>query len=115
MTMGRGAGNFQDQFRFCQAELGTCRHSSAAAIDRAEAHVADREIVHALERGSVYSPGEGKQDKMKIRIAAVLRVALAVTVAGVTLTLTQQSGTAQSGSPSRPQGPCDIYAAAGDP
>ena len=68
-----------------------------------------------LRRGSVYSPGEGKPDKMKTRIAALLKLALAFTLAGATLTLAQQNGAARNASPSRPQGPCDIYAAAGDP
>src|SRR5665213_2029164 len=49
---------------------------------------------------------------MKTRTKLVLLVALTLTMIGATLMMGQQS---RAGSaPSRPQGPCDIYAAAGD-
>src|SRR6201996_9288191 len=51
---------------------------------------------------------------MKSRIAPLL-VLTALTLTGATLTPAQQTPTGASGTPTRPQGPCDIYAAAGDP
>jgi len=48
---------------------------------------------------------------MKTRIDLVLMIALAFTLIGATLTL----ATPADPAPTRPQGPCDIYAAAGDP
>jgi non-reducing end alpha-L-arabinofuranosidase len=52
---------------------------------------------------------------MKTRIYLVLMVALALTLIGATLTMAEQAGAGPSAAPPRPQGPCDIYAAAGDP
>jgi hypothetical protein len=52
---------------------------------------------------------------MKTRINLARMLALALPVMGATLTMTQQSGAAPHLPPSRPKGPCDIYAAAGDP
>jgi len=52
---------------------------------------------------------------MKTRTNLVLMGALAITLIGATWALAQQSGTARGADPSRPQGPCDIYAVAGDP
>ncbi len=52
---------------------------------------------------------------MKIRINLARIFALALSVTGATLTMSQQAGAATPVPPSRPQGPCDIYAAAGDP
>jgi hypothetical protein len=51
---------------------------------------------------------------MKTRIHLALMVALAIAGMGATLTLAQQARTASNVSQQRPQGPCDIYAAAGD-
>jgi len=34
---------------------------------------------------------------------------------GAVLSMAQQTGAGRNGSPSRPAGPCDIYAADGDP
>jgi hypothetical protein len=48
---------------------------------------------------------------MKTRIHLVLRLALALTLIGAALTMATPAGEA----PPRPQGPCDIYAAAGNP
>lgn len=48
---------------------------------------------------------------MKKRMNHVSKLALALTLIGTTLTMTAQTGTA----PQRPKGPCDLYAAAGDP
>jgi hypothetical protein len=45
---------------------------------------------------------------MKIKILSAMTIALAFTLSGATLTM------AQNTAPSRPQGPCDIYAAAND-
>jgi hypothetical protein len=41
--------------------------------------------------------------------------ALALTLIGTTLTMAAQSGPGRNVRPHRPEGPCDIYAAAGDP
>ena len=49
---------------------------------------------------------------MKTKINFAFMLALALTVVGATLTMAQQSGT--NVAPSRPKGPCDVYAAAGD-
>jgi hypothetical protein len=51
---------------------------------------------------------------MKTRIDFVLRLALVLTVVGTTLTRAQQSPTGDAVPPHKLQGPCDIYAAAGD-
>jgi non-reducing end alpha-L-arabinofuranosidase len=50
---------------------------------------------------------------MKTRTKLVLMLAVALTLIGATLTMAQQKGA--GAAPSRPKGPCDIYAAAGDP
>ena len=42
-------------------------------------------------------------------------LALAFAVFGATLTMAGQAGAGRNVPPARPQGPCDIYAAAGDP
>ncbi len=42
-------------------------------------------------------------------------LAVALTMTGATLTTAAQTGAGSNSAPSRPQGPCDIYAAAGDP
>jgi len=52
---------------------------------------------------------------MKTRIDFALRLALVLTVTGTTLTMAQQSPAGGVVPPHRPQGSCDIYAAAGDP
>jgi hypothetical protein len=52
---------------------------------------------------------------MKTRIDFALRLALVLTVIGATLTMAQQSPGGGAVPPHRPQGSCDIYAAAGDP
>src|SRR4051794_39946145 len=52
---------------------------------------------------------------MKLTMKFVVMVALAFTLLGATSTMAQQSGAGSTAPDSRPQGPCDIYAAAGDP
>jgi hypothetical protein len=52
--------------------------------------------------------------KMKTRNSLALLLALPLTVIGATLTMAAQAGAGANVAPSRPQGPCDIYAAAGD-
>jgi hypothetical protein len=42
-------------------------------------------------------------------------LALALTLIGATLTMAEQAAAGPNGPPPRPKGPCDIYAAAGDP
>src|SRR5215472_15795667 len=53
-------------------------------------------------------------DGMKTRTNLVLMLGLALTLVGATLMMATQAGTGAD-APSRPQGPCDIYAAGGDP
>jgi non-reducing end alpha-L-arabinofuranosidase len=50
----------------------------------------------------------------KMRIKLALMLALAILLTGATLAKVQ-AATGASGTPARPQGPCDIYAAAGAP
>ncbi len=45
----------------------------------------------------------------------ILDCLLALTLIGATLTMAQQAGAGSHVPPPRPKGPCDIYAAAGDP
>jgi len=52
---------------------------------------------------------------MKARLNPVLMLALAFTVLGATLTTATQAGAGRNVPPPRPKGPCDIYAAGGDP
>ena len=52
---------------------------------------------------------------MKTRINLVLMLALALTLIGATLTMAEQAGAGPNVPPPRPKGPCDIYAAGGDP
>jgi hypothetical protein len=52
---------------------------------------------------------------MKTRINVVRMLELALTLIGATLTMAAQAGTAPAGPLPRPKGPCDIYAASGDP
>ena len=52
---------------------------------------------------------------MKIRTRFELMLGLAVALTAATLTMAQQAGNGRNIPLSRPQGPCDIYAAAGDP
>ena len=51
---------------------------------------------------------------MKIRINFVWMLAMTLAFAGATLTFAQTNSAADT-TPQRPKGPCDIYAAAGDP
>lgn len=52
---------------------------------------------------------------MKVRIRAGLIFGFLLPLVGITLMMAQQSGTGSNVLPHRPEGPCDIYAAAGDP
>jgi hypothetical protein len=56
-----------------------------------------------------------KMLNMKTRIGFVTILALALTLPVATLIVAQQAGAGRNGSPPRPQGPCDIYAAGGSP
>jgi hypothetical protein len=51
---------------------------------------------------------------MRTRIDRVCMLALGVTLASATWAMAQYTGARPGTAPSRPQGPCDIYAAAGD-
>src|SRR5579872_2840533 len=52
---------------------------------------------------------------MKTKIGFALALALALTLVSLTFARAQQTGAGTRGVPARPQGPCDIYAAASDP
>ncbi len=52
---------------------------------------------------------------MKTRNHVVLMVAGSLMLIGAALTMAQQAGMGRDVAPPRPKGPCDIYAAAGDP
>ncbi len=52
---------------------------------------------------------------MKTKISLALMFALALALTGATFAMAQPNGAGSNGASSRPQGPCDIYAAAGDP
>jgi non-reducing end alpha-L-arabinofuranosidase len=52
---------------------------------------------------------------MKMRINLAHMLALLLTLSGATWTVAQQAGTGPDVPLARPEGPCDIYAAAGDP
>ena len=52
---------------------------------------------------------------MRAKMHFVLMFALAVTAMGALLAIVEPVRAASSAAPARPQGPCDIYAAAGDP
>ncbi|MGB8260291.1 MAG: arabinofuranosidase catalytic domain-containing protein, partial [Terracidiphilus sp.] len=52
---------------------------------------------------------------MKTRIDIRRMLVLATALIGATLTMAQPAGAGPNVAPPRPQGPCDIYAAAGDP
>jgi len=49
------------------------------------------------------------------RVSLGLQLGLALALTGTLLTMAAQVGAARSALPPRPQGPCDIYAGAGDP
>ena len=53
--------------------------------------------------------------KMKSRINLAVMVVLALSMGCATVLHAQKAGSASKVAPPRPQGPCDIYAAAGDP
>ena len=55
---------------------------------------------------------QNTQTGMKMRIDCARRLAVGVILAGATVALAQHAAT--GAAPARPQGPCDIYAAAGD-
>ncbi len=52
---------------------------------------------------------------MKTKINLALMLGVALTVIGASLIVAQQTGEGSNAALARPQGPCDIYAAAGDP
>jgi hypothetical protein len=52
---------------------------------------------------------------MKTKIDFAFMLSLVLTAVGATLTMAQQAPTRRVAPPHRPQGPCDIYASAGDP
>src|SRR5882724_1535448 len=60
-------------------------------------------------------PGKANRINMKTRIDHVVMLALALALIGAALTMAQQAGAGPNAPPPMPRGPCDIYAAAGDP
>ncbi|MGA2442834.1 MAG: arabinofuranosidase catalytic domain-containing protein [Tepidisphaeraceae bacterium] len=72
-------------------------------------------LTSTWNRLSDISDGNTRRMKMKTRINLAHMLALPLTVIGATLTMAAQTGAGANVAPSRPQGPCDIYAAAGDP
>src|SRR5882757_8072310 len=52
---------------------------------------------------------------MKTKDPGKIILALALTALGAALTMAQQGGRVFSAAPPRLEGPCDVYAAAGDP
>jgi len=52
---------------------------------------------------------------MRTRIDLRLVLAMALSLVGATLIMAQPAGAGSGDAPARPKGPCDIYAAAGDP
>ena len=52
---------------------------------------------------------------MRTRFALALMLGLALFFVGATLLTAQSDNADSSAHPSRPMGPCDVYAAAGDP
>ncbi len=52
---------------------------------------------------------------MKTRIGLLTMLVMAFTLPVATLLIAQQAGRGANGTPSRPEGPCDIYAAGGAP
>ena len=52
---------------------------------------------------------------MKTRINPAVMLAMALALVGATWTMAQQAAAGRNVPPPRPKGPCDIYAAAGDP
>jgi hypothetical protein len=71
-----------------------------------------RAAVYRMEGGD--ADGEARTD-MKTRITLVQTLALSLTLIGATLTMAAQAGAGSNVIPHRPEGPCDIYAAGGDP
>src|SRR5207249_10159988 len=59
-------------------------------------------------------PPRSRIPDMKTRTTRVLMLALALALIGATLTA-MQAGAGRAAPPARPKGPCDVYAAAGDP
>jgi hypothetical protein len=60
-------------------------------------------------------PGIANRTTMKMRITLVPTLALLLTLIGATLTMVAQAGAGPKVPLHRPEGPCDIYGAAGDP
>jgi hypothetical protein len=52
---------------------------------------------------------------MKLKPSLKVIFALALTVIAAAFTMAQQAGKGGTATPPRPEGPCDVYAAAGDP
>jgi len=52
---------------------------------------------------------------MKTKINVALMLAMALMLVGAAFTMPQQASAQSNAAPPRPKGPCDIYAAAGDP
>ena len=61
------------------------------------------------------SVGSNSRRNMKTNISRVIMLALALTLIGAELMTASQAGAGRRVPPPRPNGPCDVYAAAGAP
>ena len=57
----------------------------------------------------------GRRTSMKTRVSLVIMLALALTLPEAMLMIAKQARAGQNAAPPRPEGPCDIYTAAGCP
>jgi hypothetical protein len=70
---------------------------------------------YSISNGCRTNFGKAQRISMKTRINPALVLTVAVMAMGGVFTMAQPAGAAASAAPLRPKGPCDIYAAAGDP
>ena len=78
-------------------------------------HINVSRIVVCRLRFAVRQIFDKNRMRMKMKINLPLIVTLTLTLGAMTSTTAQQTSTASAASASRPIGPCDIYADAGDP
>src|SRR5512134_2983559 len=74
-----------------------------------------REVEDLCREGGAGSLGLKNRMNMKTRIGLLILLALALARPVATLMTAAQAGRGAVAAPTRPQGPCDIYAAAGAP
>jgi hypothetical protein len=71
--------------------------------------------MRSLENSHAGTTRRCRQDNMKTSITLALTLALSIALVGTALTMSAQTGAGSNAAAHRPEGPCDIYAAAGDP